>query len=244
MKIKVLGVGGFNNTGLNGNSFLVDNHILLEAPPDIIQSLSFNKVTRTKIDNIYISHLHGDHYFGLPFLLFNIFMDTQQQRRFRIIGPKGLKEAIIELSEIAISKDHWLVKRINDNCSFEIINNQTLLQIDNYTISFYGMFHEKETYGIGFSENNKLLFQYLADTEWNNGLLPYFNECSKIIICDINGTGVTQNKVHMSIEDITNNIDWKLMKYSMVYGTHLSRHIKSNSKHVKIAQTGKTISVI
>jgi hypothetical protein len=243
MKIKVLGIGGFNNSGIRGNSFVIDNHILLESPPDIIQSLSANKITRTQIDTIFISHLHGDHYFGLPFLLFNILMDTQQNSHFRIIGPKGLKEAIIELSGIAISKDHWLISKINDHCTFEIINNTSELQIDNYTVSFYGMFHEKETYGIGFSQNDTLLFQYLADTAWNVALLPYFYKGSKIIICDINGTGVTQNKVHMSIEDINNNINMNLLKKSKLYGTHLSRYIKTTNKQVKILKIGQTLSV-
>ena len=74
MEIKILGTGGFENEGLPFNAFLVDGHLLVETPPDILQSLRREKKNLGEIDTIVITHFHGDHCFGLPFLLFNIYL--------------------------------------------------------------------------------------------------------------------------------------------------------------------------
>jgi len=73
MKVKILGIGGFGNTGLPFNSFLIDGHILVDTPPDILQSLKREGVGIEDIDSVVITHYHGDHFFGLPFLLFQYY---------------------------------------------------------------------------------------------------------------------------------------------------------------------------
>ncbi len=48
-----------------------------------------------RIDHIFISHLHGDHYLGLPGLIFTMHL-LGRKRKLHIYAPDGLKE-IIEL---------------------------------------------------------------------------------------------------------------------------------------------------
>jgi hypothetical protein len=40
MKIKMVGTGGAINDGLPYNSFIVDNTLLVEAPPDIMTAFT------------------------------------------------------------------------------------------------------------------------------------------------------------------------------------------------------------
>lgn len=51
------------------------------------------KISFSKIDHIFISHLHGDHFFGLPGLLssFHLLGRTKQ---VHLYGPPGLKEIL------------------------------------------------------------------------------------------------------------------------------------------------------
>ena len=46
-----------------------------------------------KVDFVLISHLHGDHYFGLVGLLSTMHM-MGRTRPIEIFGPKGLKEIV------------------------------------------------------------------------------------------------------------------------------------------------------
>jgi len=52
-----------------------------------------NKVKVQKIDHIFISHLHGDHFFGLVGLLSTMHL-LGRKNKIHIYGPKGLSEIV------------------------------------------------------------------------------------------------------------------------------------------------------
>ncbi len=53
-----------------------------------------NKLKFSKINHIFISHLHGDHFYGLVGLI-STFMLLNRQTELHIYGPKGIKEIIL-----------------------------------------------------------------------------------------------------------------------------------------------------
>src|SRR5438552_15273288 len=57
-----------------------------------IQMIKY-KIRRGKISHIFISHLHGDHYFGLVGLL-NTFSLLSHQQELHVYGPAALQEII------------------------------------------------------------------------------------------------------------------------------------------------------
>jgi ribonuclease Z len=52
-----------------------------------------NKIRFSRINHIFISHLHGDHFFGLVGLV-STFMLLNRTKDLHIYGPKGIKEII------------------------------------------------------------------------------------------------------------------------------------------------------
>lgn len=61
------------------------------------------KVKFSRISHIFISHLHGDHFFGLPGLV-STFRLLGREKELHIYGPKGIKEAITLLFKLS---DSW-----------------------------------------------------------------------------------------------------------------------------------------
>lgn len=53
-----------------------------------------NKIKFSKINHIFISHLHGDHFYGLVGLV-STFMLLNRTTDLHIYGPKGIKEVIL-----------------------------------------------------------------------------------------------------------------------------------------------------
>ena len=51
------------------------------------------KIKFARIKHIFISHLHGDHFFGLPGLL-STFRLLGRDTPLHVYGPKGIKEAV------------------------------------------------------------------------------------------------------------------------------------------------------
>ena len=56
-------------------------------------------IRRSKIDHIFISHLHGDHIFGLPGFL-NSYNLQGRTRPLNIIGPKGIRNYLLSIQEL------------------------------------------------------------------------------------------------------------------------------------------------
>ena len=117
MTVQILGNGGAISDGLKYNSFVIDLHLLIEVPPDIIETLFSNSIPINQIEEIFISHLHGDHCFGFPFLALKQFFDGKNEL-IRLIGPKGIENRLKELTILAFGSDHPVMNWINSHYSF------------------------------------------------------------------------------------------------------------------------------
>ena len=61
------------------------------------------RVRFSRIEHIFISHLHGDHFFGLPGLI-STFRLLGRDKPLHIYGPRGIREAITLLLKLG---DSW-----------------------------------------------------------------------------------------------------------------------------------------
>lgn len=67
------------------------------------------KFSLAKLEMIFITHLHGDHLFGLPGVLTTRSL-TQNQSELTLIGPKGIKQFIQTVIDISYS---WITYPLN-----------------------------------------------------------------------------------------------------------------------------------
>ncbi len=72
-----------------------NHHFLIDCGEGTQVQMRKYKISFAKIKHIFISHLHGDHYFGLIGLI-STFGLLNREKELHIYGPKGLQE-IIEL---------------------------------------------------------------------------------------------------------------------------------------------------
>ena len=88
LRLTFIGSGNaFSPGGLCCNGFLANERFLFEAPPQALSSLNQLNVDPNSLDAIVISHHHGDHFLGLPFLLLH-WKWMNRTRPVRIIGPR------------------------------------------------------------------------------------------------------------------------------------------------------------
>src|SRR5690606_3199231 len=81
---------------LKGHLFLID------CGEGTQMQLRKYRVKFSRIRHIFISHLHGDHFFGLPGLI-STFRLLGREAELHIYGPKGIKEAILLLLKLGKS---------------------------------------------------------------------------------------------------------------------------------------------
>jgi len=131
---------------INGHSLLFDC-----GEGTQFQLKKFNK-NLNRIESIFISHTHGDHFFGLPGLLSSMQM-TDRKSAINIYGPKGLEEAIGAILFQSRSEYSFSI-------TFHIINPVSKVEIfanNQYKVFAFPLKHSTETYGYLFEENTPLL---------------------------------------------------------------------------------------
>jgi ribonuclease Z len=133
----------------DGNNYLVDC-----GEGTQIQMIKY-KIRRGKISHIFISHLHGDHYFGLVGLL-NTFGLLSHQQELHVYGPSPLQKIIemqMNIAETTLSYPLY----------FHTLSEPDVL-VDNekIRISCFPTTHRIECYGFLFEEKEgkrKLLIE-------------------------------------------------------------------------------------
>ena len=97
MKLTILGCySATPRTITNPTSQLLEirNHMfLIDCGEGTQVQLRKHKIKFSRIKHIFISHLHGDHFFGLPGVI-STFRLLGRESELHIYGPKGIKEAI------------------------------------------------------------------------------------------------------------------------------------------------------
>jgi ribonuclease Z len=106
------------------------------------------KIRKSKINHIFISHLHGDHYYGLPGLL-NTYSLTNRIEALHVYATPELKD-VLDLQ----------LKVANSSFSFEFIFHPiteagTLLDLATITVSCFAVSHRIPCWGFIFKEKAK-----------------------------------------------------------------------------------------
>lgn len=127
---------------LDGNNYLIDC-----GEGTQIQLINY-KIRRSKILHIFISHLHGDHYFGLIGLINSLSLLSHQQV-LHVYGPAPLRE-IIELQLKVADTQICYPLHIH-----HITEAKTLIDTDKLTVKCFPTNHRIECYGFSFEQKKQ-----------------------------------------------------------------------------------------
>ncbi len=101
----------------------------------------------SRIDHIFISHLHGDHFFGLPGLI-STFRLLGREKEMHVYGPKGIKEAITLFLKLG---DSWTNYPLIFH-ELESKEPQLIYEDDTVSVTTIPLHHRIYTNGFLFRE--------------------------------------------------------------------------------------------
>lgn len=229
MKIKMIGTGAISVKERNA-CYLVDEKILVDCGNGTIKTLLQYDIDITKIDTLLITHLHGDHFLDIPFLIilrnsYNI------QNEFKIFCPIGTEETIGKIIELAFPDIHdWT--ELRDKVKVKFIEFQNLNNVEvtpNYFINSYNVVHGDFKSAFGYTiKNNDKVIGISGDSSYCNSIDNIVEESDMVILDTSLKTG---NNKHMGINDI----ELISKKYNKrIIATHMQQKTKITLKEMKI----------
>jgi ribonuclease Z len=127
---------------------LNDHLFLLDCGEGTQMQMNLYKVRRSRINHIFISHLHGDHYFGLPGLITSYGL-LGRVHDLHLYAPSPLQN-ILGL-QLSVS-DTKLPYKLH----FHSLENETMLIDDEkFSVESFRVFHRIDCWGFIFREKRK-----------------------------------------------------------------------------------------
>lgn len=192
MNIKFIGTGSMVSND-NQACYLINDNVMIDMPNGTVKHLKrINKLETLK--HVFITHIHGDHYFDLPFLLLS--------------KLKTGEEITIYSSRWCMPRIKWLVKMAFPREYFPImfaknihfVTNRKEIEVDGNKYNRFKVVHGHMKPSFGYTvDTGKKIVTFTGDTRLNDTILEKART-SDYMICDC--TLVSGNIKHMGTDNI------------------------------------------
>jgi ribonuclease BN (tRNA processing enzyme) len=206
MRLTVIGCGdAFGSGGRANTCFLVETAattIALDFGATSLVALRQLGIDPNQIDAVMLSHLHGDHFGGLPFLFLDAQFDSHREKPLTVIGPIGTAERVKAAMEVFFPKSSTNKWRFGlDFVDLPCRTDHRFLNLAVWTAEVVHPSGAPST-AVRLSDGERTLV-YSGDTSWTETLVEIAPGADLFIIeCyRLSGAPVA----HLSLEEIEAN---------------------------------------
>ena len=174
VSVKFLGSGAaFGSGGRLQTCILIEAagaKFLLDCGAAALISMKRFGVSTADIDKILITHLHGDHFGGIPFFILDSQLISKRTGPLRIAGPPGVKDRIHSAMEIMFPGSSRVKQKFQ--IEFFELRAGVRTQIDQIFVTAEGVAHASgsPSYALRIECAGKSIV-YSGDTEWTDNLI-------------------------------------------------------------------------
>jgi len=184
MRLQFVGCGdAFGSGGRLNTCFHVSGdrvNFLIDCGASSLPALKRLGIPRDDLDLILITHFHGDHFAGLPFLL----LDAQFSRRTRplvIAGPEGIEQKLPQVMEALF--EHSSKTKPKFDLSVVTLKPEETRSFGAVNVTSHPVVHGESggpflAYRI---EAEGRVIAYSADTEWTETPIPLARQADLFI---------------------------------------------------------------
>lgn len=186
VSVRFLGTGdAFNNRGRCHSSYLVaapSTTLLLDCGASALLAMQRDGVNIDHLDAVCLSHLHGDHFAGLPFLFIAATYDVPRRRPLTIVGPPGTQARVQELFR-AMYRD-LSAKQLPFEVHYIEVADGTRTAIGPADLLSFAVVHQENELSLGFRLNvDGKVVLYSGDTGWTEALVTQ-SQGVDLFICE------------------------------------------------------------
>jgi ribonuclease BN (tRNA processing enzyme) len=243
VQVTILGSGdAFGSGGRLHSAYLIEAAgvtFLVDCGTTVLQGLKRANVDPRRIDFVCLSHLHGDHFGGVPFLFMDYLYENRRERPIAVYGPPGTEARVQALFEAlyqrqANESSPYLVSFVEMKAGPTVV--------DGVTIEAFAVPHVAELVCYGFeirAAGRRIV--YSGDTGWNDELAARAKGAD-LFICECS-TFETRLDIHVSYPEIAaraSSLGCKRLLLSHLGSEPLARR---NELTLEIAEDGMRIAL-
>jgi ribonuclease BN (tRNA processing enzyme) len=244
VRLRFLGTGdAFGSGGRLQTCFHVENgdlRFLIDCGASSVIAMNRGGIVPNLIDAILVTHLHGDHFGGVPFFLIDARHASKRERPLTLAGPPGLEKRLAEAMEALFPGSND--KPYDFPIRYVELRPRQRAEIGSLAVTAHAVVHPSgaPSYALRVECGGKTL-AYSGDTEWTDELLDAARD-TDLFICEC---FAYDQKVpyHIDYRTLLANRD-RLTCRTLVL-THMSEAMlaRLDSIDIECAEDGKTIIV-
>jgi ribonuclease BN (tRNA processing enzyme) len=189
MNLHVLGCGdAFGSGGRRQSGYLVDagdRLFLLDCGPTTLLAMKSAGFDPRRLDAVFLSHLHGDHFGGLPFFLIEYLYQKPRGYPLVIAGPDGTEERVRKLFDVMYGGGSGSRQDLPP-VEFLVLQPEQRQVVAGIEVFSFAVPHQRQDVSLGlkvFYQNKSILFS--GDSAWTDifighadGVDLFLCECS------------------------------------------------------------------
>ncbi len=245
LSVTVLGTGdAFASSGRFNSAYVIDAggwFALMEAGPTLLSSMKRAGIAPADLDLVLVSHLHGDHFGGLPFLILEYIWESPRRGKLTIAGPRHLERRTWNLFRLMFPASE--TKRIAGKLKFVVLEPGCTIRLGKARISTLRTPHTKPDISLAFKvavDGKTIVFS--GDSGWTDELIP-FSSGADLFLCECTYFDSSGFEFHINYPLLAANRE--RFRVGRMVLTHLGREVLNRKSEVamEMAFDGMKIEV-
>ena len=247
MRLTIIGCSdAFGSGGRFNTCFMVEgsgSKILLDCGASSPVALKLRNVDFNSIDGIVLSHLHGDHFGAIPFLMLESQFHLQRTRPLSIFGPPGTRERLTAAMEVFFplsSENDWRFPFHAGEIAPGVPDK--VLGFEVRTVEVIHQSGAPST-AVRLSQAGKSLV-YSGDTEWTDALIPIADGADLFIMeCYDYSRDLPGHTSFATLKEKRGLLEAKRIMVTHMNPTMLERQDEARAAGFLVAEDGLVIDV-
>ncbi len=159
-------------------------HFLIDCGASSLVAMKHFGVDPSLVDIILLTHLHGDHFGGLPFFILDAQYVSRREKPLIVVGPPGLEDRVNEAMEVLYPGTSQAQREFA--LKFIELTDGTPTPIGPLVVTPYEVVHPSgaPSYALRVECGDKVV-AYSGDTEWTDALVRVASGAD-LFVCECN----------------------------------------------------------
>ena len=232
--VRFVGSGdAFGSGGRLQTCILVEHRewrCLIDCGATSLVGLKAAEIDPASIDTIVISHLHGDHFGGLPFLLLDAQFNSKRSTTLQIVGHADLEARLRETMDMLYPGSQSAFDSVD--VEFVVVGPESAIALGAASVEVVEVVHfaGSPSFGVRVTTPSGAIVAYSGDTEWTDTLVDLADGADLFIVeCNFYDQPVTW---HMDYATLSANLH--RLSAGRVIATHMGPAVLARAADLEI----------